>query len=127
MELVLSIPLEHSPASAAIARACAEEYLGAWASEGLLADLRLMVSELVTNAVLHGEPDVLFRVFVDAPVRVRVEVHDGSAACPTMRAPHLEGTSGRGLQLVDTVSAAWGTRPLPAGKVVWCEVDACQR
>jgi anti-sigma regulatory factor (Ser/Thr protein kinase) len=126
VELVLSIPLEHSAASPAIARARTEEFVSGWASDALLADLQLMVSELVTNAVLHGEPDVLFRVFVDARARVRIEVHDGSAAPPMVRTARQQGTSGRGLQLIDAISATWGSRRLPAGKVVWFEVDAAQ-
>jgi hypothetical protein len=120
---VLSVPLDHSSASPAVARARAEDYVSGWASKELCADLRLMVSELVTNAVLHGEPDVLLRVLVSANADIRVEVYDGSAVPPALRIGRHESTSGRGLQLIDAFSTAWGTRPVAEGKVVWFEVD----
>jgi hypothetical protein len=88
------------------------------------------VSELVTNAVLHGaEPiEVRVRGTVDHP---RIEVRDGSVEPPVLPEPtsfdldlDLEGeemllTFGRGLSIVARASDAWGADIEPDGKVVW--------
>ncbi|MFI6155498.1 ATP-binding protein [Kitasatospora sp. NPDC051170] len=90
----------------------------------------LLVSELVTNAVLHGTPaGYLIYLSLDlTPDRLRIEVHDARSdrepeSDPS--APGLDGEAGRGLHLVKSLSSAWGCRPrLPIGKIVWCEVTA---
>ncbi|BEP13372.1 hypothetical protein acdb102_16830 [Acidothermaceae bacterium B102] len=82
-------------------------------------DAELLVSELVTNAVLHGLPPITLRVDCDT-LELIVEVSD-EAAGPALapRDVTLEGESGRGLALVDILSDAWGVEPLDQGKVVW--------
>ena len=56
--------------------------------------------------------------------RVTIEVADGNPDLPTALPPSsLSATSGRGLVIVDGVSADWGVAPSTAGKVVWAEVD----
>ena len=84
----------------------------------------LGVSELVTNALLHGEPPITVRVrgTVGHP---RVEVHDSSVEPPVMptrrhtRADDLLLTFGRGLELVARCSDAWGAEIEDDGKVLW--------
>lgn len=79
----------------------------------------LLVSELVTNAVVHaGTPvDVVVSVLDDATVEV--EISDGSAELPTNRRhPELSST-GRGLHLVDALADCWGVRSTVTGKTVW--------
>jgi anti-sigma regulatory factor (Ser/Thr protein kinase) len=82
----------------------------------------LLVSELITNALRHGPPPLCLQVVVLAD-RVRLEVHDSNPAPPVLSRPDLESEHGRGMWLIDTVSARWGHRPLPPGKVVWLELD----
>jgi hypothetical protein len=54
---------------------------------------------------------------------LRLEVWDNDAALPHMTIPDLEAEGGRGLLLVDVLSARWGSYPSRfAGKTVWCEV-----
>ena len=86
----------------------------------------LVVSELVTNVVLHvGSPaQVEVRV---ADERVRVEVHDSTSELPAVRDPGPFTVTGRGLVLVDALSDRWGSAPTAAGKVVWFEIDRWAR
>ncbi len=82
----------------------------------------LLVSEVVTNAVLHARSEIRL-VVRDGVEVVRVEVHDGSPVPPRLHHfPPSSGT-GRGLRMVDRLARAWGVDPLGhGGKVVWFEV-----
>lgn len=83
--------------------------------------VKLLVSELVTNAVIHAHSEV--EVIVQLrPASVHIEVLDRSPRLPVVRSVLPESTSGRGMALVSTYSSAWGTRSLPGGKAVWFEV-----
>jgi serine phosphatase RsbU (regulator of sigma subunit) len=85
-------------------------------------DARLVVTELVTNAWLHGVPPVIVRLR-QADGHVRVEVHDGGQSLPVIPAHSTEAMTGRGLALVAAVSAAWGVEPRErGGKVVWADL-----
>ncbi|GJF28289.1 ATP-binding protein [Kitasatospora sp. NE20-6] len=94
--------------------------------------LVLVVSELVTNAVVHtGCPAVLrltmpvadgTSVDADSPP-LRVEVADASCSAPAPRHADGEATSGRGLELVELLCERWGWYPEGSGKRVWCEID----
>jgi len=87
--------------------------------------VRLLVSEVVTNAVLYGVGE---SIEVDVRCdhgRLRVEVGDPNPSLPIRRRPGPGSTSGRGLELVDVLALAWGADPLErGGKVVWFEVVA---
>ena len=84
----------------------------------------LLVTEIVTNAVLHALTPVTLSVEVGADV-VRIEVGDGSEAPPRMRAFSPIAATGRGLRLLESLALRWGVRPEPSGgKVVWFEVGA---
>jgi len=92
--------------------------------------LVLVVSELVTNAVVHtGCPAVLrlsMPVAVDGVASpVRVEVADSSHAAPAPRraGSDEDATNGRGLELVELLCDRWGWYPDGSGKRVWCEID----
>lgn len=100
--------------------------LAGWDGAGDLEDLAesvtLLVSEVVTNAVVHASSDVevLIRLNADAAV---VEVTDTSDSAPVPRDADDEATSGRGMALVDALARSWGVRPAPGGgKTVWFEV-----
>ncbi|MFC8695896.1 MULTISPECIES: ATP-binding protein [Streptomyces] len=89
-----------------------------------LDDVLLIVSELVTNAYRYGtepEESVLVAVLTTAE-RVRVEVHDPRRTRPHMRNESGERARGRGLHIVDSLAARWGTDDRPFGKAVWAEV-----
>ena len=85
-------------------------------------DAALVVTELVTNALLHGGPSVRLRVRSDASA-VRVEVEDDGDELPVAVRQSAGAMTGRGLSLVAAVSRTWGVEPAsPAGKVVWAEL-----
>jgi anti-sigma regulatory factor (Ser/Thr protein kinase) len=85
-------------------------------------DIVLVVSELVTNAVVHGESARQLRLR-KTPSRVIVEVFDNGRRMPHPRVADLDAESGRGLHLVAKIADRWGARPVHGGKVVWCEFD----
>ena len=79
----------------------------------------LLVSEVVANAVLHGAPPVAVRVQWDGATGLVVTVSDGSPARPVRRDPAGFDDEGHGVQLVHTLSDAWGVDSTAAGKAVW--------
>lgn len=90
-----------------------------------LADAAVLgVSELVTNAVLHVRSSIVVRV-VDVDARIRIEVYDHAPRPPDGHpvvvpgARDNESTIGRGLQIVDSISYAWGVSYEHLGKCVW--------
>ncbi|WP_189891599.1 ATP-binding protein [Streptomyces xantholiticus] len=108
--------------SVAAAREFVREALGAWGWGSQADDITLCVSELATNALVHGVPPgrgYLLRLWLyEQGTALRVEVHDSGAGRPCVRAP--AGESGRGLLLVDALADTWGVGRRDPGKVVWC-------
>ncbi|WP_369395158.1 ATP-binding protein [Streptomyces sp. CG1] len=131
--------------------------LGIAADEPLAETLILLVSELVTNAVVHTGRTAVLRLSLpgaeaeaeaaeraealekteraeaveeaDPPVAatVRVEVADCSSRAPVPRCAGGDATGGRGLALVDCLADRWGWSPEGAGKSIWCELDRCSK
>ncbi|WP_158581493.1 ATP-binding protein [Actinomadura spongiicola] len=89
-------------------------------------DTEILVSELVTNAVRHVTipGSVLLLRLLRAGTRLRVEVHDQSAAVPRARPLDLMDETGRGWFLVAIMADRHGTDHTPSGKAVWCELHA---
>lgn len=82
----------------------------------------LVVSELVTNALVHTQGAVRVELTLAAD-RLRVTVSDSSPRAPAKPVVvDWESTGGRGLFLVEAVSAAWGSVPVGGGKQVWSEI-----
>lgn len=120
-----ALPLEPDPESVRRARVWVREVLSRLQREDIVGPAELGVSELVTNAILHGTPPISVRVrgTRDHP---RVEIRDASARPPSVNVEmadeeHLLATFGRGLGLVALHAAAWGAELTPEGKVVWFE------
>ncbi|MEU9018653.1 ATP-binding protein [Actinomadura sp. NPDC048394] len=89
-------------------------------------DGQLVVSELVTNALLHGVGAIVVRVLQDEHSRLpKVEVTDQGAGRPVLRPPNYAVDSGRGLSIVAALASDWGVRSLPdGGKAVWALLPA---
>ena len=89
----------------------------------LVQDAALVASEMVTNAVLHG--DSAFRVHVTSDaLGVRIAVEDAQVGVVVPRIAEPEALNGRGLVIVDALSTRWGWEPHAGGKVVWAELAA---
>ena len=116
----LVLPCE--AASSGAARRFVLAALLEWEHHGVADQATLVVSELVTNAVLHARTEV--EVIVERRgAGVRLEVGDGSQVQPHVKDYGPDGSTGRGLQLVDGMAAAWGVLPSTRGKVVWVDLD----
>ena len=90
-------------------------------------DVALVVSELMTNALLHGGGCTGFDVRA-AEDGVRVEVRDRSRLPPMVGRPSEGSLTGRGVQLVASLAARWGAEPDgEGGKVVWAELNGVNR
>jgi DNA-binding response OmpR family regulator len=110
--------------SARAARRFVTQALSDWAGDGgdLTDTVTLLVSELVTNAVVHAGSDVEVMVRLTATA-ARIEVTDTSVESIAPRDAAADEDSGRGLALVETLAERWGVRPAPGGgKTVWFEV-----
>ncbi|GAB3598065.1 hypothetical protein GCM10027446_27440 [Angustibacter peucedani] len=81
----------------------------------------LLTSETVTNAFIHGRSEARLRLVV-RPDRVRVEVGDDNSRHPVRAERQDDALDGRGLDILDLVSTAWGVVDDVAGKIVWFEV-----
>ena len=120
------VPVLRAPRAA---RAFVAETLSAWDVEGDGVEAaKLVVSELVTNAVLHApeSPTISVGLRLSEDV-VRVLVTDGGLQEPERRAPPDPWTAetGRGVWLVDAFTEQWGIETHgPDGKTVWCELRA---
>lgn len=156
----MQMEVRPDPAEVSRARRWARSRLagsGIGADEPLAETLILLISELVTNAVVHtGCPAVLRMRFPaqsgtggagesgdssdggDGSAEpstdkgpelgaVRIEVADASARAPRQRRADEEATNGRGLELVDGLADRWGWQPEGAGKRIWCEIDRGRR
>lgn len=85
-------------------------------------DVLLVVSELVTNGLLHARTPMTLRVAAEGEDVVRIEVVDGSVAPPRGRRFTVESGTGRGLRLLDSICEDWGTHTHDGGKTVWCRI-----
>lgn len=113
--------LPAEPRSVARARELACRRLAEWKLDDLVDTAELLVSELVTNALRHGEGDIRLRLLLDRTLVC--EVWDTGLVQPRRRRARDTDEGGRGLQLVDLLSAGWGSRRTPKGKIVWFELD----
>jgi serine phosphatase RsbU (regulator of sigma subunit)/anti-sigma regulatory factor (Ser/Thr protein kinase) len=104
------------------------DLMSAWGHAALTDEMEVLVSEVVTNALIHAHTEVDIRLS-DYPDRVRVEVRDHDPH-PPIPAVVLdpngvgddEAESGRGLLIVDALASAWGSAPAGRGKTTWFEL-----
>lgn len=84
-------------------------------------DIRLLVSELATNAVIHARSPFSVSVRCVGSA-VRISVRDSSPMRPVLRDGGVTSLSGRGLHLVDALADAWGVDADVDGKTIWAEL-----
>lgn len=121
MALSRQVQLPRARSSVRAARAFAVEALTEWGVADRQDDIKLCVSELATNAVLHGVPpgrEFSVRLVADGAL-VRVEVRDSGGGCVEMASQGVEGVGGRGLLLVQALGDDFGVTLHEPGKTVW--------
>jgi len=118
---VLSVDLPPEPSSATRARALTREQLGTTYPSDTLETVALLVTELVTNAILHARTPLQLTLET-RPGLVRICVEDQSSEQPALRHYESDAVTGRGLALVEQLAASWGVETTASGKAVWCEV-----
>ncbi|MCZ1013360.1 ATP-binding protein [Streptomyces noursei] len=120
--------LAHDPEAAGEARKITKECLAQWSvAEDAADSVLLTVSELVTNAVEHARPPLNFGLSRDPGAqRVHIEVSDGGPAA--MDGDWIGSCTpdehGRGLEIVDQLTAAHGDRTEPGRAVHWADVTS---
>lgn len=107
--------------SPAEARRFVAATLGDWKESGLLETVQLLISELVTNVVVHtsSAPDVRVSLLRD---HIHVEVADSATDEAVAGTALPDAVSGRGLRLVSALASRWGSTRVAGGKVVWFDV-----
>lgn len=114
--------LPPSATSPAQARRFVASTLGAWGIDGG-EDVLLLVSELVTNGLLHARTPMTVKVAEDGPGAVRLAVSDESPQTLQERNFSIESGTGRGLRLLDALAMEWGVTTQRSGKTVWCRIS----
>jgi anti-sigma regulatory factor (Ser/Thr protein kinase) len=118
--------LAHRPEAAKAARRITRAVLAQWRVTDETADTVLLtVSELVTNAVEHAEPPPHLRLSRAPDTRrVRIEVCDGGPAAMEgdWAAGRAHGEHGRGLQIIDRLTAVHGARAESGRAIHWADV-----
>ncbi|MGI5352696.1 ATP-binding protein [Streptomyces sp. CA-250714] len=110
------------------ARAFVRAALGDWGAAARCDDVLLCVSEMTTNALLHGVPPGRgFRVmlWLEHDGVLRIEVHDSGEGTPRMSCADDDAECGRGLLLIEMLADKWGVGERSPGKVVWAEFAGC--
>jgi serine phosphatase RsbU (regulator of sigma subunit)/anti-sigma regulatory factor (Ser/Thr protein kinase) len=106
------------------ARQQLREMLHDWASADQRDSAVLLVSEMLTNVLVHTDTDALLVAEVTGGTddrRMRIEVTDASDDLPHRRHPGELASSGRGLVLVEFLADSWGVDPRGEGKSIWFE------
>ncbi|MBV9094314.1 MAG: ATP-binding protein [Streptosporangiaceae bacterium] len=120
----LQLMLPTAEHAVALARRGTREALNAWQLAHLEDTAVLLVSELVTNAVLHARGTDAVALELEATgTWLRMEVHDADPCWPQPHIPKAFDESGFGFILVDSLAGKWGVRETAFGKAVWAELD----
>ncbi|WP_171163417.1 ATP-binding protein [Streptomyces sp. I05A-00742] len=118
---ICAISLPASPRSVAAARRFSRRLLAEWGLDELTDDAALLLSELVTNAIVHvpeGSGDVELSLS-RTPGHVVAQVTDRGGALPPCSLSGQDSENGRGMWLVEQIADRWGHHASAAGKTVW--------
>lgn len=99
-------------------RRIARTQLHRWKLDGLAVGAVLLISELVTNALVHGQGTEFALRVIHSASEVRIEVYDGSPVRPYVRAAGPDDESGRGMTIVAATADSWGISE--DGRRTWC-------
>jgi anti-sigma regulatory factor (Ser/Thr protein kinase) len=119
---VLVLPADR--AAARVGRRHLEAVCFELATPSAVVDIaRVLVSELVTNAVVHGGSSPRLSVEAGNGGALYVGVGDDDSRHPVVQDEDEDSLGGRGLRLLESLASRWGVRADPPGKVVWFELD----
>ncbi|MFJ2948896.1 SpoIIE family protein phosphatase [Streptomyces sp. NPDC087226] len=113
------------PERVSVARQQLRELLHDWSSSDQVDSAVLLLSEMLTNVLVHTDTDALLLAEVTDGIdgrRMRIEVTDSGDDLPHMRRPGELASSGRGLVLIELLAHAWGVSPRGRGKSIWFEL-----
>ena len=116
----VSLTLHPHPRAASSARRFVASVTEGIVDDQRAHDLEVLVSEVVSNAVLHAETTMEL-VVASYDGIVRVELVDHGPGSPHVR-PDPGATGGYGLRIVEGLARGWGVEPHPHGKTVWFEI-----
>jgi anti-sigma regulatory factor (Ser/Thr protein kinase) len=118
-----SLRLPGTARSAAQGRHFVIETLQQWLLDPLVDSAALLSTEVITNAVLHARTPLTVSVERAGDDGVQISVSDGSTLVPQRRQATADSTNGRGLDLLDRVSASWSVTITSLGKTVQFTLD----
>ncbi|MFF7330392.1 SpoIIE family protein phosphatase [Streptomyces sp. NPDC090306] len=116
---------QDEPERISVGRHQLTELLHDWSSADQLDSAVLLLSEVLTNVLVHTDSDALLVAEVigePGERRVRVEVTDAGDDLPHKRRPGELASSGRGLVLIELLAHDWGVNPRGKGKSIWFEL-----
>ncbi len=114
----------HTTAARTARRAVTDVFTSWGLTQALVEDVTLVVSELVTNAVVHAAPDSPMELSLSLTDQVvRVSVSDASPQHPHRRDAGAGDEGGRGMAIVDALADRWGVESQGPGKCIWFEID----
>ena len=119
---MVTLDLPPEPRSATRAREVTREHLAGTCPKDAVEIAALLVTELVTNAVLHARTAIMVGIEA-SPGHVMLRVTDGSEAQPVRRNYATDASTGRGIKLVEALASSWGVERSASGKAVWCQID----
>ncbi|WP_345714028.1 SpoIIE family protein phosphatase [Kineococcus glutinatus] len=120
-EVAVTLPADLRAVAAA--RRFLRAELGGWRLEEVVDTSELVISELVTNALVHtDEPPVVTLRYVSEAGELTLAVRDRSTRLPQERVADPEAPGGRGLLVVERLADSWGVTPHEDGKTVWAEL-----
>lgn len=125
----ISTPIALVPTAPGHARRIVNEALADWGLGHLEDTADLIVSELVTNALLHGQEPAALTLYTDPDADgglLFIEVDDAGNHAPQLRDAAGDAEGGRGLVLVDALAEDWGTEATGVGKRVWASISLDQ-
>ncbi|MFD7700763.1 SpoIIE family protein phosphatase [Streptomyces caelestis] len=113
------------PERISVARQQLRELLHDWSSPDQVDSAVLLLSEMLTNVLVHTDTDALLLAEVTGRRdgrRMRIEVTDAGDDLPHVRRPGELASSGRGLVLIELLAHTWGVAPRGTGKSIWFEL-----
>jgi anti-sigma regulatory factor (Ser/Thr protein kinase) len=119
------LTVDRRPEAARVARARVRAVCEGRAPRSLTDDVLIVVSELVTNAVFHGQGTITVLVGIADGGRVAVGVRDEGPGQPRLEDVDHASPRGRGIAMLARLAIDWGVLHDPAGgKLVWCLLAA---